>query len=236
MQEDLPEQSFNQAKEILQQAILHDYPNPERRGCPGSAVLKRLASFDLPQTTDPAWDHITHCSPCYGEFLGFRTEAKATARHARRRNRIFLATAAALIIICGVWLLWRRVRSASNTPPVLSANISPTAAYVDLESAGILRGEESTKSPQQVLKLQVGYLDLKVRLPLGSEDGQYELEILRQPGQPQVASAQGTSALEDHSVFLRTRMDLRELSPGRYYMAIRRINGGWAVYPIELSR
>jgi hypothetical protein len=236
MQEDSPGRSFEQAKEILQEAILRDYPNPARLGCPGSAVLTRLATFDLPQTTDPSWEHITHCSPCYGEFLGFRAEAKKAGKHARQRNRAFLVAAAALVVIGAGWLLSRVASSGSDAPPGLSANASPTAAYVDLESAGILRGDESTKNQQQILKLRIGYLDLKVRLPLGSEDGQYELEILRQPGQPKVASAHGVSVLEDHSVFLRTRVDLRGLSPGRYYMAIRRLNGGWAVYPIELSR
>ena len=29
--------------ELLEQAALHDYPNPEREGCPGADFLKRLA-------------------------------------------------------------------------------------------------------------------------------------------------------------------------------------------------
>jgi hypothetical protein len=233
MQEDSPERSFTEAKEVLQRAILRDYPNPERRGCPGSHVLTRLASFDLPQTTEPAWEHVTHCSPCYEEFLVFRSEVKAGTQKIRWRNRALVAGAALLIVLCGMWLVWRRTSGTGGGPKEI-ANANPTAAYVDLESAGILRGDEGAKNSRQILRLRADFLDLKIRLPLGSEDGRYELEILQQPGRPPVVSATGTSALEDHSVFLRTQVNLRGLNAGRYYMAIRRMNGGWAVYPIEL--
>ena len=69
MPDESPDCPFDQAKKILQEQILQNYPNPERRGCPGDAVLKRLASGGLPPENDPVWQHVTHCSPCYGEFL-----------------------------------------------------------------------------------------------------------------------------------------------------------------------
>ena len=104
MPDENAEQSFNRAKEILQEAILRDYPNPERRGCPGSEALKGLASHDLPQSSNPAWDHVTHCSPCYGEFLAFRELKKKASNRARVQRRFALATAAALILASGVWI------------------------------------------------------------------------------------------------------------------------------------
>lgn len=240
MQGGSPEKAFNQAKEILQQAILHDYPNPERKGCPGADVLKRLASSDLPQTSDPAWEHVTHCSPCYAEFLEFRTAAKELRRRGRQRNRLLLATAAALIIICGVSLFWWRARSGADThgggvPPVLTANTTPTPGYLDFESIRISRGDEGPSGEKHVFKLPIGNIDLKVRLPLGSQDGKYELQILREPGQPPVASASGNSVLEDHSVFMKARLELRGLKTGQYYIAIRRVGADWTVSPITLS-
>src|SRR3954453_2892529 len=63
--------------ELLEQAALHDYPNPERKGCPGSEFLQRLAtdraSIDL---DDPRLNHIARCSPCYREFLSYRKSAQ----------------------------------------------------------------------------------------------------------------------------------------------------------------
>lgn len=146
MADEPAEQSFNTAKEILQEAILRDYPNPERRGCPGSEALKRLASSDLPQTSDPAWDHVTHCSPCYREFLAFRAEEMAANRRARLRRRAVFATAAAVILVFGLWLFSQRsseVKHAPNAnqqPPRIIAKASPRSAYLDFESVRTGRG------------------------------------------------------------------------------------------------
>jgi hypothetical protein len=241
MADESAEQSFNTAKEILQEAILRDYPNPERRGCPGSEALKRLASSDLPQTSDPAWDHVTHCSPCYREFLEFREEQKEANDRARRRRRVVLATAAALILVCGLWLFLRRSPQtkrpevADKHTPQIVARVSPRPAYLDLESVRVSRGEQDT--PKRPLKyiLPLDDLDLKVRLPIGSQDGHYQIQILPEPGQPAVASGDGSAALEEHSVFLKTRINLNGLKPGRYYIAFRRVNSEWTVLPLELE-
>jgi hypothetical protein len=83
--------------------------------------------------------------------------------------------------------------------------------------------------------LPVGDLDLKVRLPIGSQDGQYQIQILPEPGQAAVASGDGSAALEEHSVFLKTRINLNGLKPGKYYIAFRRVNSEWTVLPLELE-
>jgi hypothetical protein len=152
-----------------------------------------------------------------------------------------LAAAAALIVVCGISLFWWRSRSGpgthgGGTPPVFTAKSTPTPGYLDFESIRISRGDEGPSGERLVFKLPIGNIDLKVRLPLGSQDGKYELQILREPGQPPLASASGTSILEDHSVFLKTRLDLRDLTPGQYYIAIRRVGADWTVSPIMLSQ
>lgn len=42
------------------------YPNPERIGCPPRDVLITLARRERP-IGDPAYAHLTRCSPCYLE-------------------------------------------------------------------------------------------------------------------------------------------------------------------------
>ena len=58
----------------LQELILTSYPNPDRVGCPPQENLKATAERDdLEQLfSEPVWDHITHCSPCYSEYLALR--------------------------------------------------------------------------------------------------------------------------------------------------------------------
>ena len=46
--------------DLLEQAALHDYPNPKRIDCPGPDFLKRLATDRKSiQWTDPALEHVT---------------------------------------------------------------------------------------------------------------------------------------------------------------------------------
>jgi len=62
-----PEIRYERLKKQLQDAILRDYPNPERRGCPGDSALKALAGRPLDDDLegDHHWHHVTHCSECY---------------------------------------------------------------------------------------------------------------------------------------------------------------------------
>ena len=70
-----PEQKWNRVQKKIQQAILTSYPNPNRDGCPGTPGLLDLARRAAEQGTlegDAAWEHVTHCSPCYKEYLEAR--------------------------------------------------------------------------------------------------------------------------------------------------------------------
>lgn len=47
------------------------YPNPTREGCPAPEVLRQLSQRQLP-ISDPGYEHLARCSPCYREFRGFQ--------------------------------------------------------------------------------------------------------------------------------------------------------------------
>ena len=68
--EESPEARFDRLKRQLQDSILRDYPNPERTGCPGDAVLRRLAETPL-----RARDLAARVSPL-----------RQTERHAARKT------------------------------------------------------------------------------------------------------------------------------------------------------
>ena len=74
MPEESPHARFDRLKKQLQDSILRDYPNPERQGCPGNAAVRELAHRPLDYSLEgsPNWQHLTHCSECYREFLDIR--------------------------------------------------------------------------------------------------------------------------------------------------------------------
>src|SRR5258706_9171972 len=80
--------------DVLGRGLLKDFPNPERIGCPGADVLKKIASHDMPLSEAQKWlDHLGSCSPCYGDFSQFR-EAQE-----RSRRRTLLAIAAGILLV-----------------------------------------------------------------------------------------------------------------------------------------
>ena len=83
-------------------------PNPNRLGCLSTDILRELSRKER-SITDPGYDHLAQCSPCYKEFRGYQqadARARAAAAHARRRR---LLAAAVAILILGVvsWALLR---------------------------------------------------------------------------------------------------------------------------------
>src|ERR671926_521119 len=95
-----PEEKFEQISRAVQESILRNYPNPERRGCPGDEVVRSVAARNELKADD-VWEHITHCSPCYAEFLAYKDEFRKKRQYEvriRRRTLIGLAATAAVAV------------------------------------------------------------------------------------------------------------------------------------------
>jgi hypothetical protein len=74
MKHEAPSAKWDRLKGQVQQGILNGYPNTQREGCPGAEAIAALAvrSSNIDDEAiedDPRWEHVTHCSPCYGEYL-----------------------------------------------------------------------------------------------------------------------------------------------------------------------
>src|SRR4051812_6889062 len=96
-----------QIKHLLQQSILRNYPNPNRDGCLDSSAITAIAQQRLPHQ-DPRWGHISHCSPCYREFLGYRErfrENKERAAQSRRKLRLALLVPVAVVALSAMAIL-----------------------------------------------------------------------------------------------------------------------------------
>jgi len=81
MKAELPEQKYNRLSAEIRNAMLTDYPNPGRVGCPGPRavenVAKGAAQFREQLEEEHGYEHIMHCSPCYREFLDAREALRA---------------------------------------------------------------------------------------------------------------------------------------------------------------
>src|SRR5271157_950614 len=74
--------------DLLTQGLSREFPNPQRVGCPDSAVLRGIAFRKLRLADVEPWlEHLSSCSPCFQEFTELRKES---ASH-RRRTQVWLA-------------------------------------------------------------------------------------------------------------------------------------------------
>jgi hypothetical protein len=134
-------------------------------------------------------------------------------------KRAYVTMAAAAAILIAAWIVKGR-----HSP------VSSEITTIDLRSLSPTRGIESGVEP--LARISGRARILQAVLPIGSE-GNYECEILKE-GLP-VARSSGETVLESGRVVLNLPMDLQNLSPGRYRLALRRNGSGWASYPVELK-
>ena len=204
-----------------------EFPNPDRSGCPDKETLRSIATRKLSLEQVVEWvDHIGFCSPCYVEYDVLRRQAVS------RRWMQFGAIAAgiAIVVALGIWAWfggWGHLRNEAAAYQV---------CRLDLRNRFILRGggDQSPKPSAAPLELSRGRLDLELDLPTGSREGQYEVQVLEQPGKP-AASASGTAKIENYVTVLQVKVDLRNISPGPYLLGIRRPELDWTYYPVLLK-
>src|SRR5215469_315142 len=61
--------------DVLEWGLSREFPNPDRIGCPGSAVLRGIAFRKSQLVEVHQWmDHLSTCSPCYQEFTQLRKQ------------------------------------------------------------------------------------------------------------------------------------------------------------------
>jgi hypothetical protein len=208
--------------ELGRRVFAEHFPNPTRAGCPPQDTLramafrsKRLATTDLPV------QHLTICSPCFQDYSRYRGQA--------RNQMIFrgaLAAAVALVVI-GAAVLSGVGRGWFQRPP------EPLiAAVLDLRPLSPTRGEEPPEAGA-VLNLRRGRLGITIQLPVGSEDGAYDVAVMLSGRVLQ--SGQGTARAQDSVMVLTVRMDLRSLGPGRYAFGVRHVGSAWQEYPLRLD-
>lgn len=197
------------------------FPNPDRVGCPGQDILKAIAFRRLDRETARQWDnHMSHCSPCFNEYMAFREEAR---RSARFRALAAVAAAIILIVIAG----WLGLRNAGVNRQAWQE------ATLDLRSHEPLRGPQRG-NPAPPLVLPRRRLALTIDLPVGSEVGKYYMQVV-QGASKTVGTASGVAELVDGVTVLKVRVDLREASVGPSSFLVRRSSQNWGPYTVSLK-
>src|ERR1700712_5199423 len=110
-----PEQKYNRIAAAVQQTILQNFPNPDRVGCPGEAKLREVAARKA-IVEDGSWEHITHCSPCYGEFLAEKERLRGSQR--TKRTRAALAAAVVVVILIGLTAYFLRPKQETEVAQI----------------------------------------------------------------------------------------------------------------------
>ncbi len=216
--DETPEQKFDRISRAVQESILRNYPNPERKGCPGDQVVREVAAR-TELKTDDAWEHITHCSPCYAEFLEFKKEIRH-GKAIRRRTAIgLLAAATAAIPIVVI----TRLNSRSYDHQIGDWNFEASAS-----SRG--PGNEAGETAPQRAEKARGYI--RVHLPLGSEPGEYNLQIRKSEDGPALQQSTARAEIINGHTQANFAVDLAALPSGSYFAAIRGSSRVWRVYPL----
>src|SRR6201995_2901596 len=228
MPEESPQERFDRLKKQLQDSILKDYPNPQRKGCPDQAVLHALAERPLDHSVeeDSHWLHVTHCSECYREFLDFNNAFRERAR-ARRTQLRWAAFGAGVAVLAAVSAGIYDAEFARKRPQ----NAEPTwvKRTVDIQS---MERSATHNQPNTPIFLQRQPQDLTVELPVGSKAGQYQFQIKKED--TPAISTEANAGIRNGTTAFTVRVDLRTLQPGRYSMVVRQIPFDWNYYPVVI--
>lgn len=222
--------------EALRQAALSNNPNPDRVGCPDQKTLEAVAHRQVPMM-DPVIDHVWQCSPCAQEVLRYRQTIS-------RRSRYWIAAGgvAAAVAIVSVALMRQTpapetAQPAANPRPASSAPaVAPSpqvfAATLDLRPFSPTRG--AGKKPARSLDLKREIVALTLYLPVGLEEGQYDLRVMDDQFQKRLTQTV-SATFSNHVVKIDTSLDLRSLPPGRYLLALRPTGEDWRTFPLIIE-
>ena len=136
---------------------------------------------------------------------------------------MWLAAAAMVLLAFAGWL-WTRSRPSGQTAAVV---------VLDLRGRATVRGEHPSETSQPALEVPRNARSLHLELPIGSNEGTYDVALL-DPSGAERFRASATAKLEDHIVVLRANVDLAGISPGSYFLGVRQPGLEWTRFSIRL--
>jgi hypothetical protein len=246
--EQFSDDDLRDLRRLLQDVALKAYPNPERKGCPGSEVLQEIASASTP-FEHPAYGHLKTCSPCLREMLDVRRQEILGRRNAARKRQVLygVVSAIAAVLILALWLGRRQPspRNLQRAPsqqgtemkaPEASKGLVQTPTLVALNFGALARSRGGA-APSEIapFPLPSAEIALQITLPFGSDDGRYDIEI-RRGHVAALVRRSGIARIADGDTKLEiSRLDLASLPPGHYELFFRHADATWQHAPITIK-
>ncbi len=221
-----PEQKYNRIAAAVQQTILNNFPNPNRVGCPGDARVREVAARTA-IVEDDDWQHITHCSECYREFLAAKEELRRSSRRARTLG---LIGGTALVIIAATFAGYKYIGETGLGRENVAATYVP--ATLNLHDFSEVRGSEKP-TQRQIPTLPRRALDLTVILPFASEAGHYQFQMTDGAGRI-ISRGGATAVIRNGDTVFTTRLNLSEATAGGYRFGWRREPFDWVSTPVRI--
>jgi hypothetical protein len=178
-----------------------------------------------PIEADPAWQHVTHCSECYREFLGFQTASRRQRRIRRESIRWGIAVGALVLAFCSA-VCKARVRVRIKAPPECRTVVhSPNDRHrVDDTLSFRGRRKEAFLSDSRPGRPNNSVAGRK-------QAGQHEFQ-LRSPADQVVLTKSAMAKINQGVTSFQVNADLTRLQPGQYKMEVRQVPYDWEYYPV----
>ncbi len=149
------------------------------------------------------------------------------------RQRLWIASsAAAAVVVTGV-ALWG-TGTLRRILPSSSGNSTPILAQIDLQNRAMTRGAPPASPKMEPIRIPSGPLKLSILLPVGSEPGMYQLEVLKDVDKPLI-TASGQANIINGTTTLNVSVNTSSLGPGTYLLGIRQPPLDWAFNPIRVE-
>lgn len=121
-----------------------------------------------------------------------------------------------------------------DTEPIAPSPAVPLQVTLNLRPDAVTRSAETPDGPPP-LELPRGMLEVTLLLPVGSEPGTHDVQVL-DAERRSVAFVQGDAAIREFVTTLPVTIDLRDVAAGDYEIAVRRQGDGWRTFPANVRQ
>ena len=252
--------------DFLNDFLLEAFPNPERKGCPDEKTLQAFAEDRLPagdpilrhvSSCSECYGEYRHYRQDWKESGG-QSARKAISAETSERTPLLVSrqplaytqvaqhraltwvVAAGLLIALGSGLYIAREHHApAPAGGLVASGAEPIDADVDLFNAVTARGGGSGDGPMPLkeVSLPSSIVRLHVTLPRFSESGPYGIVVAKdRAGTNVVARGSGSAADVQGKINVLVTLDLRNVTPGMYFLAtVRGSDNGTYYYPLKVK-
>src|SRR5260370_13935071 len=216
------------------------FPNPERRGCPSSQALQRLAKQPT-QADLSITEHLSCCSSCFREYQELLAGLRLEKPSMSARHGILHLTSISIYVGAGValfsaaafcFVLWRSHRReafpitaqtrTSPAPRIACRKTSSCIPFVlDMRDSSQVRG--SKRQPRPAVKVRRTPLRVSVYLPMGSDVGMYRASLTS--AHKKVWSGVATTAMTYGIAVAEFNLDVSSYPPGGYTLKLSSSDG-----------